>query len=202
MRSPHLSSRSSAALDEASGYVDTGGTHAGTINPAERERQLTDLLCAERPRLVRFFRRQARFASPDEADDLAQEAITRFLRAAPSTQMATPQAYLRRIASNLLIDRAQHGSTRLAQISVPLVEGLDRPVEYDQHQQLEAREELAHYEQVLRQLKPRVLKVFLLSRVEGYTYKEIAARLGLTVFTVKRDMLQAIGHLDQNRRHR
>ncbi|GGN57294.1 hypothetical protein GCM10011349_35710 [Novosphingobium indicum] len=202
MRSPHLSPRSSAALDEASGYVDTGGSHAGTINPVERERQLTDLLCTERPRLVRFFRRQARFASPDEADDLAQEAITRFLRAAPSTHMATPQAYLRRIASNLLIDRAQHGSTRLAQISVPLVEGLDRPVEYDQHQQLEAREELAHYEQVLRQLKPRVLKVFLLSRVEGYTYKEIAARLGLTVFTVKRDMLQAIAHLDQSRRHR
>lgn len=202
MRSPHLLPRTSAALDEASDCVETGCPRNDAASPAERERQLTDLLCSERPRLIRFFRRQARFASPDEADDLAQEAITRFLRAAPSTQMATPQAYLRRIASNLLVDRAQHGSTRLAQISVPLVEGLDRPVEFDQHQQLEAREELVHYERVLRQLKPRVLKVFLLSRVEGYTYKEIAARLGLTVFTVKRDMLQAIAHLDQHRRHR
>ena len=202
MRSPQLSPHAPDAPGETSCDIKPGAFHADGRSEAARDRHLTELLCTERPRLIRFFRRQARFASRDEADDLAQEAITRFLRAAPSTQMATPQAYLRQIASNLLRDRAVHGSTRLAQISVPLVEGLDRPVEYDQHRELEAREELAHYDRVLRQLKPRTLKVFLLSRVEGYTYKEIAARLGITLWTVKRDMLQAIAHLDQNRRHR
>lgn len=202
MRSPQLSPRTSAAPDDAPDDDRSGDLCADTGSLPKHDRQLVDLLCSERPRLIRFFRRQASFGCPDEADDLAQEAITRFLRAAPTTAVATPQAYLRRIAGNLLRDRAAHGSTRLAQISVPLVEGLDRPVEFDQHRELEAREELAHYDRVLRQLKPRTLEIFLLSRVEGYTYKEIAVRLGITVWTVKRAMLQAIAHLDQNRRLR
>lgn len=152
------------------------------------------------PSLVRFFRR--RLGSYDEADDLAHEALSRFLRASPVTEIATPQAYLRRIATNLLRDRAERASTRLSELSVPLMEGLDHPADYDQHRELEGRQELAHYTAVLRQLKPRTLEIFLLSRVDGYTYKEIAAKLGLSVWGVKRQMLKAIAHIDQHRRTR
>ncbi|QOT72272.1 sigma-70 family RNA polymerase sigma factor [Sphingobium fuliginis] len=155
---------------------------------------------SEVPSLVRFFRR--RLGSYDEADDLAQEALTRFLRASPVTQIATPQAYLRRIATNLLRDRAERASTRLAELSVPLVEGLDHPTEYDQHRELEGRQELEHYGTILRQLKPKTLEIFLLSRVDGFTYKEIASRVGMSVWGVKRQMLKAIAHIDQHRRNR
>jgi RNA polymerase sigma-70 factor (ECF subfamily) len=155
---------------------------------------------AEVPSLLRFFRR--RLGSHEEADDLAHEALTRFLRASPATQIATPQAYLKRIAINLLRDRAERASTKLSELSVPLVEGLDYPTEYDQHRQLEGRQELDHYTTVLRQLKPKTLEIFLLSRVDGFTYKEIAAKIGMSVWGVKRQMLKAIAHIDQHRRTR
>ncbi|RJG53171.1 sigma-70 family RNA polymerase sigma factor [Sphingobium terrigena] len=155
---------------------------------------------SEVPSLMRFFRR--RLGSHDEADDLTHEALTRFLRASPATQIATPQAYLRRIATNLLRDRAERASTRLLEVSVPLVEGLDHPTEYDQHRELEGRQELAHYTAVLRELKPKTLEIFLLSRVDGFTYKEIAAKVGMSVWGVKRQMLKAIAHIDQHRRNR
>lgn len=150
--------------------------------------------------LMRFFRR--RLGSYEEADDLAHEALSRYLRAAPATQIATPQAYLRRIATNLLRDRAERASTKLSELSVPLMEGLDHPTEYDQHRQLEGRQELDHYTSVLRQLKPKTLEIFLLSRVDGFTYKEIAAKVGMSVWGVKRQMLKAIAHIDQHRRIR
>lgn len=118
------------------------------------------------------------------------------------TQVTTPQAYLQRIATNLLRDRAERASTRLSEVSVPLMEGLDHPTEYDQHRELEGRQELAHYTAILRELKPRTLEIFLLSRVDGFTYKEIAVKVGMSVWGVKRQMLKAIAHLDQHRRNR
>jgi RNA polymerase sigma-70 factor (ECF subfamily) len=155
---------------------------------------------SEAPALVRFFRR--RLGSSDEAADMAQEALARFLRVSPMTQVTTPQAYLQRIATNLLRDRAERASTRLSEVSVPLMEGLDHPTEYDQHRELEGRQELAHYTAILRELKPRTLEIFLLSRVDGFTYKEIAVKVGMSVWGVKRQMLKAIAHLDQHRRNR
>lgn len=154
----------------------------------------------EAPALIRFFRR--RLGSAEEAADLAQEALARFLRASPATQITTPQAYLRRIATNLLRDRAERASTRLSDLSVPLEQGLDRATDLDQHRELESREELAHYERVLLQLKPMTLQIFLLSRVDGFTYKEIAGQLGTSLWSVKRHMLKAIAHIDRHRRDR
>jgi RNA polymerase sigma factor (sigma-70 family) len=154
----------------------------------------------EVPTLVRFFRR--RIGSQDEAEDLAQEALARFLKVSPATAVHTPQAYLRRIATNLLRDRADRASTKLTDLSVPLDEGMDQPAFADQHRELVGRQELDHFGEVLAQLKPRTLEIFLMSRVDGYTYKEIASALGMTLFGVKWHMLKAIGHIDQHRRSR
>ncbi|BDD66019.1 hypothetical protein Sj15T_10400 [Sphingobium sp. TA15] len=154
----------------------------------------------EVPALVRFFRRRLR--SSDEAEDLAHEALARFLRASPVTQILMPQAYLKRIAGNLLRDRAESASTRLADLSVPLDESMEPPTPYDQHRELVGREELEHFNVVLQQLKPRTLEIFLMSRVDGYTYKEVAKKLGMTLFGVKWHMLRAIEHIDRHRRDR
>ncbi|MBF5089108.1 sigma-70 family RNA polymerase sigma factor [Novosphingobium sp. NBM11] len=184
--------------------LDDDGDHAGAREAGNSKvldvSEFDAIYRSEVPALVRFFRR--RLGSYDEAADLAHEALARFLRVSPLTQVSTPQAYLRRIATNLLRDRAERASTRLAELSVPLVEGLDHPTEYDQHRELEGRQELLHYEGILRQLKPKTLEIFLLSRVDGFTYKEIASRLGMSVWGVKRQMLKAIAHIDQHRRSR
>lgn len=163
-------------------------------------KQFEALYRSEAPALVRYFRR--RLGSYDEATDLAHEALTRFLRVSPATPITTPQAYLRRIATNLLRDRAERASTRLAELSVPLAQGIDCPTDYDQHRVLEGRQELEHYGAILHQLKPKTLEIFMLHRIEGFTYKEIGARLGLSVWGVKRHMLKAIAHVDQHRRVR
>lgn len=181
------------------GERDDGRDAADDVDGAD-EAMFRDLYRDEAPALVRFFRRRIR--SQEEAEDLAQETLARFLRASPMTQIQTPQAYLKRIATNLLRDRAERGSTRLAEISVPLIEGVDQPAPCDPHRELVGRQELAHFDEVLRLLKPRTLEIFLLSRVDGYTYKEIANRLGMTLFGVKWHMLKAISHIDQHRRNR
>jgi RNA polymerase sigma-70 factor (ECF subfamily) len=130
---------------------------------------------------------------------MTQETMLRYMRAAPAAGVITPQAYLRRIARTLR-DRSEHSATKLTQASRPLLEGLDLPGPDDQHRELAGRQELAKWEEILAQLNPRTLEVFLLSRFDGYTYKEIATRLGMSTFSVNKHMVKAIAHIDRNRR--
>lgn len=156
---------------------------------------LGELFRLEAPWLNRFFKR--RLGAGGDAEDLTQETFMRFARALPTAAIETPKAYLRTVANNLLRDRAQHSATRWSQRLVPLDQGLDCPDDINPHRIAEAHQELEHYERVLRQLKPRTLEIFLLSRIDGYRYAEIAKRLGISVWTVKRAMTKAIAHIDE-----
>lgn len=156
-----------------------------------------DIYHDETPWLIRFFRR--RLGNIEEAQDLAHDAITRLLSVLPSASISNPQAYLRRVAANLLRDHVERGSTRLAAITAPLDEGHDAPDTDDPLRTLVGREELGHWAAILRRLPPRTLDVFLLSRCDGFTYKEIADHIGISVWSVKRHMTKALAHLDQNR---
>lgn len=166
--------------------------------PLDRETEFETIYRAEAPWLVRFFRRK--LSGSSDAQDLAHETMLRFMQAAPPTEIATPQAYLRRIARNIARNHAGSGAQRLARKSAPLIEGLDEPAGVDQHQIVAGQEELAVWEHILSRLKPRTLEVFLLSRVDGLTYQGIASQLDMTVFNVKWHMLQAIRHVERHRR--
>jgi DNA-directed RNA polymerase specialized sigma24 family protein len=48
----------------------------------------------------------------------------------------------------------------------------------------------------LNALTPRVREVFLLNRAEGYSYDQIAARLGIAVSTVEKHMAKAAMFFD------
>lgn len=175
-----------------------GGAAFASHTEALHRHRLIDLFRLEAPWLNRFFRR--RLGSTNDAEDLTQETFLRFLRATPGVAVETPQAYLRTIATNLLRDRAEHSATRWAQIVVPLAEGLDCPDEGDPEQILAARQELGMYERLLHQLPQRTFEVFMRSRVDGFRYAEIAEQLGISSWTVKREMMKAIAHIDQARK--
>jgi RNA polymerase sigma-70 factor (ECF subfamily) len=137
--------------------------------------------------LTRFFR--ARLRSTDEAHDLVQETMLRFLRAAQTTPITTSRGYLLTIASNLIRDHVERGSTLISRNSVDMIEDMEGPVGID-----------PHWEQVIDELKPRTREIFLLSRVDGYSYKEIASAYGMTIWGVKKHMMKAIAHIDRYRR--
>jgi len=172
---------------------DEGRCHGGHQDP-----DFQAVYRAEAGNLLRYFTR--RIGNVEDAEDLTQEALTRYLRASPNIRVDTPQAYLRTIANNLLRDRAERSSTKLAKVSAPLDEGLDRPAPYDVHRDVATRQELDHYRIVLDKLKPITLQIFLMHRVDGYTHQEIAEQLGKNIWSVKRQMMKAIAHLDRHRR--
>jgi RNA polymerase sigma-70 factor (ECF subfamily) len=80
-----------------------------------------------------------------------------------------------------------------------LPDDLDRPdVDTAQPDRLLQQDELYRaLEQVVQQLPPQRQRVFLLSRFEGKSYKEIAAEMSLSPKTVENHLLRAVSTVRQ-----
>lgn len=174
--------------------VSPDDDNAGSAAPAIQN--FADVYRREKPRLLRYFLQK--LGNRADADEMTQEVMTRFLGATPAVAVATPRAYITRIATNMLRDRAERGSTRLSQLSVSLDEGLHKSNGIDPHREVEARQEVQRWRTILQQLPPRTLDIFLLNRVEGYSYREIASDLRLPLWMVQKHMLKAIRHIAAN----
>lgn len=165
---------------------DAGLVSSGTV-------ELELLYRNEQHALVRFFTRYR--ASRDDAQDLVQETFLRLARVdldAPG-RLLRPAAYLRKIARNLLLDRAKAArrhaiDAHLCSDDVPLAGA-------DEQGRLEARDSLTRLEAAIKRLKPKTREVFLAYHLEGLGYAAIAARTGLSVSGVEKQMGRAFDEI-------
>lgn len=149
--------------------------------------ELEMLFRNEQHRLVRFFTRYR--ASQEDARDLAQEAFLRLSRVDVGGRGAVlrPAHYLRSIARNLLRDRAR--ADRRGGVLVDVQDtDLAGP---DEIARLEARDSLARIEAAINTLKPKTRGIFMAHHVEGLGYAEIAARTGLSISGVEKQIARA-----------
>ena len=162
---------------------------------ASDERALAELYRTESPKLVRLLARRTR--DGDEAQDLVQDVFHRFARLGQgrSGMLERPQAYLRRIAANLLKDRAKLASRR--SLTLHVVADEERLPGLDPHRLLESRDMLRRLEAAILRLRPKTREIFVAHRIEGLTYSEIAERTGLTVKGVEKQMSKALVQLDR-----
>jgi len=133
-------------------------------------------------------RLRARVRSHDEANDLVQDAFARLLGARSLARLRDPGAFLNRIVRNLLIDRSRRLSARPPHVSI--VDEIAVPP--DQGQAIEVEQMRQRYRDLVALLPPRTREVFLLHRIDGVGYKEIAERLDISVRTVEWHVAQAI----------
>lgn len=133
-------------------------------------------------------RLRARVRSHDEANDLVQDAFARLLGARSLARVRDPGAFLNRIVRNLLIDRSRRLSARPPHVSI--VDEIAVPP--DQGQAIEVEQMRQRYRDLVALLPPRTREVFVLHRIDGVGYKEIAERLDISVRTVEWHVAQAI----------
>lgn len=143
---------------------------------------------AEHTRLLRYFRKRV---GRDAAPDLVQEAFTRMLRCGAFERVENPQAYLTRTAHNLLIERARHWQRKQSPLC-PFDEGRDAAVPPEQEWRIEAAELRRVYRRVLRAMPRRTRRIFLMHRLRGMSYREIAEKLGIGDKAVEYHMMRAL----------
>lgn len=158
------------------------------------DRRLADLYRTESPRLVRIL--SGRTGNRDDAHDLVQDAFFRLARlGGQASLLERPQAYLRRIAANLLKDRAKLEARQ--SIALHVVADEESLPGLDPHRLLESRDMLRRLEAAIMRLRPRTREIFMAHRIEGLTYAEIAERTGLSIKGVEKQMSKALVQLDR-----
>lgn len=187
MRSDH----SLGALDP----VDEAVVNRSADGRADDAAALDALYREESPRLLKSLTR--RTSSREEARDLVQEIFCRVARlGADRLQLVDrPQAYLSRMATNLLRDRAKQASRHMLDRHVPADDAVLAGT--DLQRLLEARDMLQRVEAAVLRLRPRTREIFMAHRVEGLSYAEIAQRTGLSVKGVEKQMSKAIAAIDR-----
>ena len=139
--------------------------------------------------LTRFLRRLGGDAAL--AEDLAQEAGVRLVATMRRERIENPRAFLFHVAANLARDHLrrrlvaeEHAGARDEHEPAP---GAD--------QIAAIHEEVAMVTKAIAGLPARARAVLQLARIEGYSQKEIAARLGITPKTVENHLTRALAQL-------
>jgi RNA polymerase sigma-70 factor (ECF subfamily) len=127
---------------------------------------------------------------PSGAEDVLQSAMVRMLEYGDKQRVDNPEAFLARTAVNLALDERRRRLRRPegGQAFDVLDISDDLPL---QDEALSARERLGRLRAGLDRLSPRTREVFLLHRLEGLKYREIAEQLGITVSAVEKHVSKA-----------
>jgi RNA polymerase sigma-70 factor (ECF subfamily) len=140
--------------------------------------------------LKRFFERRLRDRA--EAEDLAQEVLLRLARQHSLVRQTRP-AYIFLTARSVLLDRVRRNRVREREA----LHGHDQTaLEAPSAERVySARERVQRVSELMEALTPRVRQVFMMHRVEGLAYSEIAQALGITMSTVEKHMTAALRFL-------
>ena len=161
---------------------------------ARRQQTLTALYSDHHSWLQGWLRKK--LGCSQHAADLAQDAFVRVLLLAEPHNIQEPRAFLATTAGRLLIDGARRRKIEKAYMQALAIQyedaGMPDPATI--HVALQALERI---ELMLAGLPDKAREAFLLSRLDGLTYSEIAAQLQVSPSTVKNYISSALVHCYQ-----
>lgn len=142
-------------------------------------------------KLVALVRRRG---AGDDAEDLVQEAYARMAGRASRDPVVNPEGFVLRAAHNLAVTahrtRSRHERIHADEAVTALITPAAVPDEV-----IAARARLRVVEAAIAELPPRAREVFVMHRVDGMKYGEIAAALGISTSAVEKHMARALTRL-------
>ncbi len=157
-----------------------------------RTERLDGFLRAQRQDLLNFLRR--RTPTEEDAQDAAQESMTRLLRYSASEPPVVWKSLLYRIATNVALDQNRRAQRHHAAQHVPL-EDAELPSPAPSQEEAAVRQEmLARARAAIIALPPKCRQVYLLS-LEGWRHKQIAAHCGISVKMVEKHIARALAQV-------
>ena len=152
----------------------------------------------KRAELVRFFTK--RTASPEAAEDIVQELYLRISAGPAPEDLRSPDAYLYRIGSNLMLDRLKAERRQTARDDdwrrAHGGEGPEGVAEEPPADEAAAsRQRLQILVRALDDLPPQVATAFRRHKFDGLTHGEVAAEMGVSRSAVEKYIMTALKHL-------
>jgi RNA polymerase sigma-70 factor (ECF subfamily) len=135
-----------------------------------------------------------RVACAETAADLTQEAFSRLLQYNPDASIDNIRAFLFKIASNLAKD---HQRKILRQktdgVSDDVLSNVPDTAP-DAEVQVADKQTLSVLRAAINDLPPKTRQIFVLARLDGLTYREVALHLGISESSVQKHLALALAH--------
>lgn len=149
----------------------------------------------KRTDLVRFF--TVRMRSAVLAEDLVQDLFLKLNGMATPEDLQSPDAFLYRVATNLMLDRAKQQRRQAARDGNWNREAVgDAPepasVEPPADDALASRQELQRLRERVEALPPQIAAAFRLHKFDGLSHAEVASRLGVSRSSVEKYIMTAL----------
>jgi RNA polymerase sigma-70 factor (family 1) len=129
----------------------------------------------------------------DLADDILQDTFLKFWEKKNEVRMNTAKALLFTIAGNLSINKLEHKKVVFQFANKFTQSSLSSSPEFE----MEIREFDHKLQSAIADLHEKNRVVFLMNRIEGMTYKEIAESIGVTVKAVEKRMKKALDYITE-----
>jgi len=173
-------------LLEEAGRAESPATHPAATHPAQPEWNLPTWEEIVRMHSARVYRLAYRLTgNPHDAEDLTQEVFVRVFRSLSSYTPGTFEGWLHRITTNLFLDSARRRQRirfeGLADEMTHRLAGSEpTPAQAFDDNHLDDDVQAA-----LKALPPEYRAAVVLCDIEGFSYEEIAATLGVKLGTVR-----------------
>ncbi|PCI54625.1 MAG: hypothetical protein COB36_09720 [Alphaproteobacteria bacterium] len=130
--------------------------------------------------------------SKEEADDLTQETFERYTSASKRVPIGNPRAYLYQVARNLVNDHLKR-----TVIKNKVVVSSDTGLEIQDpsptiEQRLIQNSEYAQLKAAIGKLPPKCRRVFILRKLEGFSYIEISKIMDISLAAVEQHVVRGL----------
>lgn len=157
-------------------------------NSLTKRHRLAELYHSHQNWLYQWLR--AKLGTADSAADLAHDTWLRLYSQESLPNDALSRRYLAKVAKSLLIDRYRR--YRVEQAYLLSLQDLPESVAPSAESQYLVIETLMQLDLALQRLPQAVKRAFLLHRIEGKKYKDIAATLNISVSSVEKYIARAL----------
>ena len=142
--------------------------------------------------LISYFRRRG--VDPDSSEDLTHEVFSRVSRRSMDG-VGNPEAYVFSSASSVYIDHVRRRKSHFADAHEELGDRDFQSEAPSAFRVLEGKEKLERLGVILEELPLRTREILLLSRLEGLTNTQLAARFEISVSAIEKHLARGLRHV-------
>jgi RNA polymerase sigma-70 factor (ECF subfamily) len=129
---------------------------------------------------------------PDTAQDLVQESYVILTRTAAASHIDHPRGFLYRTASNLAMDHLRHN--KIVERHQEAVQLAKAPEQNDVASEIAAQQWQNLLYQTISELPPRCRDAFILHKIRGMSYREVAQLLDISESAVEKHIIKGLMH--------
>ena len=131
------------------------------------------------------------FSNSHDVEDVVQEAFVKVIAAQRDREIQSPEAYLHRTARNVALSRLSKNEYKLTHTTDGVLPKSDLLLVDDLEKQFEARENFELFCRAVRSLPVKCRRAFVLCRVYGFSQKEVAEYMGISLKGVEAHLTRA-----------